>query len=102
MPTKLDILDDLGEESLLLPQLINRALGANDRIKYFLTLLQSARDHAEHLDRAAISLRREREASGVEDVSLDAVVSSSALDGVHLLHVPQAARIYANVIDGIE
>ena len=101
MPTKLDILDDLGEESLLLPQLINRALGANDRIKYFLTLLQSARDHAEHLDRAAISLRREREASGVEDVSLDAVVSSSALDGVHLLHVPQAARIYANVIDGI-
>ena len=38
---------------MLLPRLINRGLAANDRIKYFLTLFQSARDHADHPNQEA-------------------------------------------------
>jgi hypothetical protein len=48
MPAKTDILENLGETALLLPQLINEALTADDRVKYWLTLFQSARDHADH------------------------------------------------------
>src|SRR4029450_11729887 len=80
MPSKIDILETLGETSLLLPESINRALAANDRIKYFLTLLQSARDHANRPDADPPSLRREREASGVDDSSFDDVASGRGAD----------------------
>jgi uncharacterized protein Yka (UPF0111/DUF47 family) len=100
MPAKSGILEDLGETALLLPQLINRALAANDRIKYFLTLFQSARNHAEHPDTEALSLRGEREASGVDDASLDAVVSASRRDNGNL-HVPQAAKLHTQLIDAV-
>jgi hypothetical protein len=37
----------LGEQELLLPDLVSRALSANDRVKYLLTPLQSARAAAD-------------------------------------------------------
>ena len=101
MPAKIDILEELGETAVLVPLLINRALAANDRIKYFLTLLQSARDRADHPNAEARSLQREREASGVDDASFDGVVSSSVREDGNLLHIPQAVRLYAGVVDGI-
>jgi hypothetical protein len=100
MSSKIVILEDLGETALLLPQLINRALSANDRVKYFLTLFQSARDHADHPRSDLSSLQREREAAGVDDVSLDSVVSAGTRDGNSVV-VPQAARIHACVLDGL-
>jgi uncharacterized protein Yka (UPF0111/DUF47 family) len=100
MSAKTEILEELGESALLLPQLINRALAANDRIKYFLTLFQSARDHADHPNAQAPSLQRERVASGVDDALFDAVVSSTTRDGA-LLHMPQAARLHALVVAGL-
>jgi hypothetical protein len=39
---KLEVIEQLGETGLLLPELINRGLAANDRLKYYLTLLQAA------------------------------------------------------------
>jgi hypothetical protein len=80
MANKLVILDELGETALLLAQLVNRVLAANDRIKYVLTLSQHAREHAAHSTQSDGSLHLEREASGVEDASLDTVVSSTALE----------------------
>jgi uncharacterized protein Yka (UPF0111/DUF47 family) len=100
MPAKIDILENLGETALLLPQLINQALTANDRVKYWLTLLQSARDHADHPTTDVPSLQREREAAGVDDASMDAVVSASTRDG-NIVRVPQAATIHARVLDGL-
>lgn len=35
MTTKETIIKELGEEELILPVLVNNALAANDRIKYF-------------------------------------------------------------------
>lgn len=58
---------ELGEEELLLPRLINSALVANDRIKYYLTILQIAREKAEHLQVEFPSLKIEREDVGTED-----------------------------------
>jgi uncharacterized protein Yka (UPF0111/DUF47 family) len=102
MPSKISILDDLGETALLLPQLISRALAANDRIKYVLTLFQHARDHAIHPNQTASSLHLERKASGVEDASLDTVVSSSVLEAGDLLRMPQSARLHAGLLDDIQ
>jgi uncharacterized protein Yka (UPF0111/DUF47 family) len=101
MPAKIDVLEQLGETTLLLPDLINQALAANDRIKYCLTLLQSAREHAEHPDRAALSLQTEREASGVDDSSLDAVVAASTREGEQRLHIPHATRVHTLIVDNL-
>jgi hypothetical protein len=100
MPAKTDILEHLGETALLLPHLINEALTANDRVKYWLTLFQTARDHADHPRMEVPSLRHEREAAGVDDASLDAIVSASTRDG-NMVCVPQAATIHARVLDGL-
>ncbi len=43
MTEKLKIVGALGEESLLLPALVNDALTANNRAKYYFSLLQTAR-----------------------------------------------------------
>ena len=96
-----EVLEQLGESALILPDLINRGLAANDRIKYFLTLLQSARDHAEHPERAAPSLQAEREASRVDDVSFDAVIAGSSRDGEQRLHIPGATRLHTLIADDI-
>jgi uncharacterized protein Yka (UPF0111/DUF47 family) len=76
-------------------------LAANDRTKYFLTLLQSARDHAEHPERAVASLQAEREASGVDEVFLDAVVAGSTRESEQGLLIPHAPRIHTLIIDNI-
>jgi pyruvate, orthophosphate dikinase len=80
------IIELLGEGELLLPDLVRRALDANDRVKFLLTLLQSARVAADHGGDMP-DLREERLASGVEDAALDRVVgkSSRRADGVYMI-----------------
>jgi pyruvate,orthophosphate dikinase len=82
--SKQRIIATLGERELLLPELIRQALEANDRVKYLLTLIQSARSAADG-DAEASDLRQERLASGVADAELDRVVHASALrdDGLY-------------------
>src|ERR1035437_9362329 len=46
MNKKSSIVAALGEQRLLLPALLNESLAANDRAKYRLTLLQTAKAHA--------------------------------------------------------
>ena len=101
MPVKAEVLEQLGESALILPDLINRGLAANDRIKYLLTLLQSARDHAEHPGRLAPSLHAEREASGVDDASFDAVIAGSVRDADLGLSIPQASHLHTLIVDDI-
>ncbi len=96
------IIDVLGERSLLLPEWVNRGLAANDRVKYYLTLLQAARQHAADPGQPAPDLTVERLASGVEDEDLDAVVGGSrpSPDGGYL--IPGAAALHARVAEGLE
>jgi uncharacterized protein Yka (UPF0111/DUF47 family) len=93
MTTKSGVIEQLGEDALLLPDVINDGLSANDRLKYYLTLLQAARAHAEQPERLGSTLRPEREASGVSDEALDDVVAGSRRAGGDVLAVPAAGRL---------
>ncbi len=95
------IIAALGESELLLPELISRALAANDRVKYLLTLLQSARAGADG-DRDASDLREERLASGVSDVGLDRVVHTSALGEDGSYSIPGAAELVQTAFGEVE
>jgi uncharacterized protein Yka (UPF0111/DUF47 family) len=106
MTQKTTILASLNEKALLLPSLVNRALAANDRVKYRLTLLQAAQAYADQPDEVTSSLRAERLAAGVPDGDLDRVVAGSARVGTGRYGVPQYGRIvrdaFADVAEMLE
>jgi uncharacterized protein Yka (UPF0111/DUF47 family) len=93
MVLKTRIVDELGESALLLPSYLNSALAANDRVKYYFSLLQAAQMHADRPAGEWSSLREEREASGVEDGGLDAVVGGSRREDTGGYHIPLAGHI---------
>lgn len=93
MSEKTRILDSLNEQALLLPTLVNRALAANDRVKYRFSLLQAAQSRAERPDAVASNLHAERLAAGVQDSDLDRVVGESIRVGKGRYRVPEYARI---------
>jgi pyruvate,orthophosphate dikinase len=91
----------LGESELLLPDLMSRALSANDRVKYLLTLLQSARAAADG-DVDASDLHEERLASGVSDLSLDRVVHASVLRDDGSYAIPGGAELARGAFAEVE
>jgi len=99
MSTKLTILERTGARAMLLPELITRGLAANDRLKYYLTLLQAAQAHASAPHQPAQTLRTQREASGVDDASLDQVVQGSVDRGGHSIYIPGACVIVESLFE---
>ena len=93
------MIEALGEGHLLLPGLLARALAGNDRVKYLLTLLQTARTAADGAVDAP-SLREERLACGVEDPLLDRVVAESARENGGY-RIPGAEALAARAIDEV-
>ena len=55
----------LGQQRLLLPAWVKAALSANDRLKVYLTVLQSASTHASHPNRDVPDLSKEIAAAGL-------------------------------------
>jgi hypothetical protein len=98
---KAGIVGELGEQELLLPALVNEALAANDRAKYLMTLLQTAREHADHPDLASTDLEQERLACGIDDSELDGVVARSHKDGSDEYRIPTARRIHDHLVDDV-
>ncbi|MBT9591201.1 MAG: DUF47 family protein [Thiobacillus sp.] len=101
MTEKTRILDSLNEQALLLPSLVNRALAANDRVKYRFTLLQAAQAHAERPDAVTSSLRTERLAAGVQDSNLDRVAGDSVRLGKGRYRIPESARIVRDAFSDV-
>ncbi|MGC4082218.1 MAG: hypothetical protein QM736_08965 [Vicinamibacterales bacterium] len=101
MASKATVVQQLGETALLLPDAITAALSANDRLKYYLTLLQAAKAHALQPHEQATTLRAERENAGVADVSLDTVVSASRLTGADVLACPAAGALREAIVDDL-
>jgi len=99
MVEKRSIVRELGEEELLLPGLVNSALAANDRIKYYLTLLQTAKEKAEHPQLKFPSLRTERENVGGENSKFDKIVSEAFKQKQDTYFVPFAEEIISKVWD---
>ncbi len=94
---KTHILDSLGERSLLLPGLVNRALAANDRIKYRFALLQTAQSHAEQPDTPSTNLRTERLAAGVPESTLDQAVGGAQKLGGGRYRIPGSSRLLSDM-----
>ncbi|HDR73298.1 MAG TPA: hypothetical protein ENN85_05260 [Methanoculleus sp.] len=97
MTQKTMIIEQLGEEELLRPSLVNTALAANDRIKYYFTLLQAARAHAENPAAECSNLRGEREAAGENNALLDRVVEGSELISTGIYKIPHAEEIMSSL-----
>jgi hypothetical protein len=95
------IVDDIGAGALLLPDVLGRALAANDRVKYLFALLQLAEQHADHPELALPSLREDREAARLTDVDLDAVIAGARREGP-LLRLPHARRIHELTVTCLE
>ena len=106
MATKAAILESMGERSLLLPELIARGLEAHDRLKYYLTLLQTAYTYAQSPSGPVPDLRGERQAAGVSDESLDTVIGASRMVTPATMYLPNAAalvdRIFLDVRQMLE
>ncbi|MBO0860903.1 MAG: DUF47 family protein [Chloracidobacterium sp.] len=101
MALKTKIIEALGETNLILPTLVNRALAANDRVKYLFTLLQMAKSRADFPDAEFTDLSRERLACGVEDASFDSVIAHSRRLANDTYHVEQAGRIYDLLLEDL-
>jgi len=98
---KQEIVEDLGESSLVLPELINRGLEANDRAKYLLALIQAARAQADHPDRPFSSLREERLAAGIADEQFDGLIGQSRATGGGCYFVPGIESVHSELVAAI-
>jgi uncharacterized protein Yka (UPF0111/DUF47 family) len=91
----------LGQQGLLMPVWIKAALGANDRLKLYLTVLQAALAHAEHPQREALDLSHEMLAAGLSHATWlhELPVGASRVDG--LLLVPELDRLVSALHDDL-
>ena len=101
METKNRIIDTLGEPELLLPASINDGLAANDRAKYWLSLLQMAKAHADHPHAGFSDLRREREAAGVAEPHFDHLIEEAERVKGGAYRIPGARAIGGSVIENL-
>jgi uncharacterized protein Yka (UPF0111/DUF47 family) len=97
---KTAVLEAIGETALSRAAGLNAALAANDRVKYLLTLVQMAAEHARHPGRPAHSLRAERLAAGIDDAALDEVVGAAGR-AEERCRIPGAAALLARIADEV-
>lgn len=101
MSEKARIVTALGEGRLLLPFLLNEALAANDRAKYRLTLLQTAKAHADSPDEPFSALRTERTACGITEAWYDEVVARAIRHDADRYALPQLFDLCSALRDDI-
>ncbi len=101
MATKNTIIDELGEPALLLPQRLQEALAANDRLKFCFTLLQAAQSHADHPLEPPLDLSAERSAARLPAGDLDAAVADARREANGELYLPGAARVRQWLLDDL-
>ena len=96
------MLGTLGEARLTVPALINRGLMANDRAKYYFSLLQFAAANASRPAAERPDLARERIAAGEADAALDALVGATRpLDGGRYA-IPGAPDLFARLVGALQ
>jgi len=101
MSEKARIVAALGERRLLLPFLLNDALSANERAKYRLTLLQTAKAHADLPEAPFSDLHAERIASGVADASYDDIVAGTSKRGTDTYELPHLREVWSALCDDL-
>ncbi len=98
---KTEIVSELGESPLLLPAYVEQALQANNRIKYFFTLLQEARRYADHPETGATDLRAERAAADIPDTGLDAVIPHSQRTATNNYYIPHISQLHDQIVSAL-
>ena len=88
MTQKTTIVAHLGEGAVLLPQLLSRALDANDRAKLRMTVLQDALAHAEQPSAPIRKLQSEGRTLGLDNIALDGTISGARLIDGKTLALP--------------
>ncbi|HUY92522.1 MAG TPA: hypothetical protein VMV10_27535 [Pirellulales bacterium] len=101
MAGKHQIVAELGENSLLLPNVVNAALAANDRAKYLIALLQAAKAHADRPEAGAVDLKLERIACGVDQAEFDTVAERSSKEGDGRYSIPSARQVYELLVEQV-
>ncbi len=100
MVEKQSIVARLGEERLLLPEMIAQGLRANDQVKYYFALLQTARINCDSPSMPRPDLKGERIACGITDSSLDTVVASSTQKEPDTYIISDAPHIFDSIVQG--
>jgi uncharacterized protein Yka (UPF0111/DUF47 family) len=93
---KTQILAAIGETGLMNAASINAALAANDRLKYYFSLLQMAILQATQPDLHPADLRHEGLACGIEDDTLDGLIAGARMAG-GVCHSDAAAAVLARI-----
>jgi uncharacterized protein Yka (UPF0111/DUF47 family) len=102
MALKQNVVSELGDDELLAPDLIAKSLVANDQVKYYFALLQTARDNADHPQIPSPDLKEERTASDIGEDWLDNVVAGTRKDDSGNYLVPQGPDLLRRIRSGIE
>ena len=102
MTLKREIVSELGEAEFLLPDQIARALIANDQVKYYFALLQTARQNADRPRVPTPDLKAERLACQLSDASLDDVVAGTKKDRTSGYRIPRLPEILRHTWTGVE
>ncbi|WFP62275.1 DUF47 family protein [Mesorhizobium sp. WSM4904] len=106
---KTGVVAALGQTELLRPAWIKAALAANDRLKFYLTVLQAARAQADHPGTAQLDLHREYSSAHIDAPWIIELPASAYLEAstLHLANLPKLAqklrddlRIMARPIQG--
>jgi uncharacterized protein Yka (UPF0111/DUF47 family) len=93
---KAQILAAIGETGLERSTQLSSALAANDRLKYYLSLLQISLAHADRPEQAAAILSEERLACGIKDSRLDDLAAAARRENGYY-HVPGCAKILQRI-----
>ena len=93
---KTQVLEAIGETELQRSSAVNAALAANDRLKYYFSLLQIASAHADHPDPNPTTLRKERVACGVDEPAFDEMAANSRRQN-RCYRLPGCARTLARI-----
>jgi uncharacterized protein Yka (UPF0111/DUF47 family) len=97
---KTAVLEAIGETGLSRAAQIDAALAANDRIKYYFSLLQSAIARADHPEQPVNSLGRERLACGIDNRTLDELVANSRRENGRY-QVPGYATVLQQIVQDV-
>ena len=92
---KEEAVESLGQQSLLMPAWIKSALAANDRLKFYLSVLQSAMQHAAHPDAEAPDWSRDAAQLGLADSRWIVELPTSAYLDDGMLVFPQIGQLMA-------
>ncbi len=85
---KSEIIELLGETDVLVPALIAEGLGANDRVKARLSVLQAAVEHACDPQNSRFNLAEECRAAGIDPVPLETLVNSAGVSAGERITTP--------------